>query len=104
MKIIKHNLPLYYNPRYNGFNVIHSYDDNTIILGGCSSFIDDSYTNYSRYKLPKSYLKELVRINKSKLSKYSFISKSSEHVISPIATSKYKDNTHLFYKNPFIIP
>lgn len=72
--IIKHNCPVYYNPELHGFHVVHGRTNKSIIISDCTEFYNDAYTTTCKYLLPKQILKNMIRINKRKLSTYSFIS------------------------------
>lgn len=75
MNIIKHNLPIYYNPQYNGLMVVHSKNNKTAMVGGCCHHLNDAYTNICRYEIPIKKLREWKRLNKRKINQYSFIEK-----------------------------
>jgi hypothetical protein len=101
----KSKLPLYFNYKYDGFQVIHEIkDDGTIVLGGCCTFINDAYTCISRYTVNKSYLERLIRLNLRKIETYDFIKIYElyrDHITAKIDTGE--DRTDLFYKDKSII-
>ena len=43
MKILRHKLPVYYNPEYNGLMVVHSKNDKSAVVGSCCHFYNDAY-------------------------------------------------------------
>lgn len=105
MIMIKHNLPVYYNPKYNGFHVLHNdLGNNVVVIGGCSKFLDDAYTNIIRYKVPKSYLNELILIDLDKVDTYDFIQKGTKYTLDVYLVSEnLKENTYLFYTDPIVL-
>lgn len=98
-------LPLYYNPMYNGFHVIHQETEDCYILGGCATFLVDAYTNIMRYVVPKSYLINLKSIDYALLDEYDFISLHNLHSDRFVycVHCDLKDRTYLFYQNKAII-
>ena len=110
MKNIKHDLPVYYNPEYNGLMVVHSKNNASVIVGGCCHFYNDAFTNIYRYEIPVKMLKEWKRVNKRKLKSYSFIEKDNQVdalCVKDIAISPEEISNDykrcLWYENKFII-
>lgn len=83
MRIINHDLPVYYNPEYNGLHVVHSKDDKTAIVGSCCHFYNDAYTNICRYEIPVEMLKDWILIDKENLLKHSFITEKHKYIDHP---------------------
>lgn len=98
-------LPLYYNPMYNGFHVIHEETEDTVTLGGCCTFLSDAHTSIMRYVVPKSYLINLFLIDYDHLDEYDLI--ELYNLYSDIFVyripKELKDKTYLFYQNKAII-
>lgn len=110
MKILKHKLPVYYNPEYNGLMVVHSRNNKTAIVGNCCHFYNDAYTTIYRYEIPVKMLRKWQRLNKGKLKSYSFIEVhpiTQSLCVKDVPTSKEEiDNDYkrcLWYKNEKII-
>ena len=102
--MIEHKLLIYFNPKYNGFHVVHEEKDDNIILGGCCRFLDDAYTNIMRYEIPKTYLDELIKIDLKKMDKYEFVQYGSKYQSNVYLISEsLKDETYLFYNDPIIL-
>lgn len=76
--MIKHILPIYYNPEDKGFHVIFDVEGDELIVGNCARYIDDALTNRQRFKIPIVMLNRFERLYKRKIESYSFISKRSD--------------------------
>ena len=107
VKLPKKNLPLYYNKEYNGFQTLYSidYDNQTAILSGCCTFLNDSFTTIMRYEVKLSYLIKLQRLNKRNIDKYSFIDLCElvESYFTYRIQKSLGDKTYLFYKDKCVI-
>jgi len=80
--MLKFDKPVFYNPTYGGFHVIHAFchhqdKEDTVIVGNCTHFYNDAFTSTCRYEIPKSKLKEWMRLNKKKLKSYPFIEENN---------------------------
>lgn len=107
IKLPTANLPLYYNKEYNGFHTLHSidYDNQTAILGGCCTFLNDSFTTISRYEVKLSYLSDLKKLNKRNIDKYSFINtyELTKNYLCYRIQKSLGDKTYLFYQDKCVI-
>ena len=48
-----------YNPKYNGFHQIKEIKESTVILSGCSDYLNDAKTNICRKEVRIDYLTRL---------------------------------------------
>lgn len=107
IKLPKENFPLYYNKEYNGFHTLHSidYDNQTAIISGCCTFLNDSFTTITRCKVKLSYLSKLQKLNKRNIDKYSFIDSyqlMADYLVYGIQES-LGNKTYLFYKDKCVL-
>lgn len=107
IKLPTANLPLYYNKEYNGFHTLHSidYDNQTAIISGCCTFLNDSFTTITRYEIKLSYLSKLQKLNKRAIDKYDFIEKYliMKGCLCYRIQKSLGDNTYLFYKDKCVV-
>jgi len=104
MSMVEHDLDLYYNPKYNGFHVVHKEQGNKIVLGGCCRFVDDAFTNITRKVVYRTYLKNLVKVDKSKIESYDFVQCGCDSLPDTyLATESKEDKTHLMFEDSAII-
>ena len=102
LNIIKHNLPVYYNPNEHGFHVVHSQNNCTAIVGECCRFYSDAFTCILRYEVPVNYLNNWIKINKDFLLDYSFVDtkmQNTVHVIDKNDGTNYELKRCTWYKN-----
>jgi len=105
LKFKEHNLDVFYNPEYNGFQVIHKYHGDTVTIGACCNFYDDAYTCICRYTVKKSYLDKLIKLDKQNLYLYPFIEnyKFSETHYAVSVLRNRPEKSYLFFKDKAII-
>lgn len=104
MNIFEHDLPVYYNPEYNGLHVVHKQNEEIAIVGDCCRFYNDAYTCIVRYEIPIEYLNKWIVLDKNNLLKYDFIGNHLQNTVHVLEKHVNDDLTRsTWYRNPVIV-
>jgi hypothetical protein len=94
---------LFYNPEYHGFHQIKKINFDTIVLSGCTQFLNDATTNIVRHVVSSTYINELIPLVK-KYKKYSFMQYGTKIMPNSwVINEKYESKSYLFYENQNIL-